>query len=222
MRDLKSHATIQKNNEDMNVGLYSFARTDLNKEILYYQKEVFRKFNLNLTQIVADCDEYGHGEILNKIIQDSTNDYIVIFDIDCIPLKSSFYNILLRQIKDGNTLSGAKGCALHIDKHTAYIHPCFFGFKRSLYYDCNSPNLMSDKNADTGQNFTHQCRKLGKPLKFWDVTQSNDITWESPSLDLKFGHGTTFEHMIYHQYQIRLTEQQIPFINKCKQVLNVS
>ena len=46
----------------MNVGLYSFARTDLNKEILYYQKEVFRKFNLNLTQIVADCDEYGHGE----------------------------------------------------------------------------------------------------------------------------------------------------------------
>lgn len=204
----------------MNVGIYSFARTDLNKEILYYQKEVFRKFNLNITQLVGDCDQYGHGEILNKIIQESPNDYIIIFDIDCIPLTKSFYNILLSQIKGGTVLSGAKGCALHIDEHTAYVHPCFFGFKKSLYYECNSPDLRYDENADTGQNFTHQCRKLGKTLKFWNVTHSNDITWESPSLNLKFGHGTVFEYMIYHQYQIRLTEQQTPFLNKCKKVLN--
>ena len=39
-------------------------------------------------------------------------------------------------------------------------------------------------------------------------------------LDLKFGHGTVFEHTIYHQYQIRLIEQQTPFLNKCKQILN--
>jgi len=209
----------------MEVGIYSFAHIKLNNNIPFYQKQVFSKFDLNINHYIADC---YHGEALNKIIHGATEDYIIIFDIDCIPLNKSFYNTLLSEIKDGNTLSGGTGCALHKDPITAYIHPCFFGFKKSLYYDCGAPDLMHTrvKNkycalpADTAQNFTHQCRRTEKKLKFWNITHSNDITWESPALNLKWGHGTVFEHTIYHQYQIRRSSQQKPFIQKCKEILN--
>ena len=217
----------------MNVGIYSFAQNDLNKEILYYQKEVFRKFNLNINQVIIDKSpgklkyQNKHGDALNKIIHNATDDYIVIFDVDCIPLNKLFYNTLLSQIKDGNTLSGSIGCALHIDPTIAYIHPCFFGFKKSLYYDCGAPDLKADNHpwpgtTDTAQEFTNCCRKAGKKLKFWNVTDSSDTIWESASLNLKFGHGTIFEDSIYHQYEIRKSTQQEPFIQKCKEVLNDS
>jgi len=201
----------------MSVGTYSFARSNLNKDISLYQKKVFDKFNLNLNQIIMP---WKHGVALNKIIREANEDYVIIFDADCIPLDNSFYDILLSQIKDGDTLSGSIGCALHKDKNTAYIHPCFFGFKRSLYYECGAPSLMPYETGDTAQKFTDCCRIKGKKIKFWNATHSNDIMWESPSLNLKLGHGTVFEHVIYHQFQIRKTQQHDSFIQKCKEILN--
>jgi len=201
----------------MTVGIYSFATPDLNKDILYYQKEVFKKFNLNINQFIATG---YHGKALMKIIDQAVEDYIIFFDIDCIPLDKSFYNILLDQIKDGNTLSGGRGCCISRNMYEDYIHPSFMGFKKSLYYECGSPNLRGDKKNDCAQVFTNRCRDKGKNLKFWEITHSDDYVYENAS-GRRWGHGCVIEHVIYHQHEINLPQQHDPFFRKCKEVLNM-
>lgn len=207
----------------MNVGLYSYAFNNLNSDIIEYQKKVFNKFGLNLKQLIFQKDSKFHNDHatgLSEIIKNSTEDYLIIFDIDCIPLSIDFYNCILDDVSDNNTLAGAVGCANHKDPNKLYIHPCFMSFNKSLYYECGSPSLSEYESGDVAQKFTDVCLLKNKRIKFWNVSSSLDETWNLKPINKKFGHGTVYEGLIYHQYQIRMAHQQQCFIDKCKQILS--
>lgn len=216
----------------MNVQIFSYVNKDLNPEIAKYQKLVFEKFNLKITQVFGDVIKKYDGEFdyedhpngLTNIIKNSNNDYLIFFDIDCIPLSYDFYPLLLKQIKDKNTLSGAIQCANHINKNKSYVSPAFCGFSRQLYLDCDSPSFNTDRTLITGcdnmQRFTDICLKLNKNVIFWNVTDCENKKWDILSHNVKFGNGTVYENMIYHQFEIRFEINHNQYINKCKQVLN--
>lgn len=207
----------------MNVGLYSYAFNDLNCDITYYQRLVFSKFNLKINQIIFDKNSNlpnDHALGLTEIIKTASEDYLIIFDIDCIPINKSFYNIILSDIFDKNTLAGAVGCANHIDPNKIYVHPCFMAFYKNLYFECECPSLYAYENGDVAQRFTDVCILKNKNIKYWDVTDSDDKIWNLNPKNKKFGHGTIFNNLIYHQYQIRMKTQQQCFINKCKEILS--
>lgn len=216
----------------MNVAIYSYFNEDLNIEIPKYQKMIFNKFNLNIKQVVGgkvkknqDIFDYeDHPNALMRIIKESEEDYIIFFDIDCIPLSGSFYPKLLDQIKDNKTLAGAIQCANHIDKNKPYISPGFCGFSKNLYYDCDSPSFNTDRTPITGcdcmQRFTDVCIEKNKNIIYWNVTDQGNERWDIFSHNTKFGNRTIYENLIYHQFEIRYEWQQSEFIEKCKQILN--
>lgn len=213
----------------MKIGIYSYATDDLNKEILIYQKMVFDKFDLNLNQVVLPKSKPSPGQFYNyddhpnfimDVIKKTDVDYFMFFDIDCIPLNESFYEKIVNQIKDKNTLSGAVGCANHKDFTKKYIHPCFMAFSKKLYFDCFSPDLRESDKGDVVQSFTDSCIENNKKIVYWNVTNGGDELWRLPNTNQKFGHGTTYENVIYHQFEIRFEKNHIGFVQKCKEVLN--
>jgi hypothetical protein len=216
----------------MKIGIYSYYNEDLNSEIPDLQKKVFDKFKLKITQIAGksalknnyDFDYEDHPNALTNIINSSNEDFIIFFDIDCVPLSYNFYDILINQIKDNNTLAGAIQCANHIDKNKSYVSPAFCGFSKQLYYDCNKPSFNTDRTAITGcdnmQRFTEVCLKMNKNILYWNVTHGGNEKWDIKSHNTKFGNGTIYENLIYHQFEIRYEENHKSFINKCKYILN--
>jgi len=154
----------------MNIGIYSFCRTDLNPDIAYYQRQVFENFNLKIEQYIEtpSNDTYKqHGECINKIIEQSKEDYLIIFDIDSIPLNKNFYNIIVNDIYDKNTLAGAVGCANHLNPDKIYVHPCFMAFHKKLYFECECPPLHAYSDCDVAQRFTDVCMFKNKKIKYW-------------------------------------------------------
>lgn len=211
----------------MDFGIYSYVSSDLNPEIIFHQEKIFKKFGLNINYItgyaLSDIDKHiEHGESLSDIINTFNHDYFIFFDTDCIPLNVNFLPKLLNDIKDNSTLSGAVGCANHINKLELYVHSCFFGTSKKLFVDCGKPNLKCFENGDTAQILTQRCKTIHKKLVMWNPTESTDFLWDLTPINKKFGHGTVFENVIYHQFEIRKTEQQFDYIEKCKWVLTNS
>jgi hypothetical protein len=194
--------------------IYSFAHINLPKIIVDQQFKVFDKFGLKINQIINDDT---HGKNLENLIKNCKSDYIVIFDVDCIPLVKNIFDYINDDIQNYD-LVGAIGCANHLNKNDIYVHPSFMFFKPQLYFDCGSPFLHEDHNNDVAQNFTRSCIKNNKKIKYWSNTNSNDYIWDLPN-NTKFGHGTVYEQKVYHQFEIRKQEQHDSFIKKCKLVL---
>lgn len=208
----------------MNYGIYSYASVDLDDEILFYQRKIFENIGLKINQIIGyaltDDDKYKeHGEYFSEIINRNTEDYFIFFDVDCIPLSIDFLKKIQNDIQDGNTLSGAIGCANHINNMELYVHSCFLGTSKKLFKDCGSPDLKFFENGDTAQRFTQICKQLNKKCIFWNVTNSKDLIWDLIPVNKKFGHGTIYENQIYHQFEIRKQIYQSMYIEKCKSIL---
>jgi hypothetical protein len=217
----------------MKIGIYSFCTTNLNPNIAVSQRKVFEKFNLKITQFIEDpiYDPYRqHGYSINNIIKNSEEEYIIIFDIDCIPLKPDFYDRIVSEISDDNTLSGARGSSGNGMRD--YIHAGFFGFSKKLYYECGNPAMeyfTGEYSGDTSQRFTDECIKQNKNIKYWEITSSLDKVFYIPSSNIFFGHGTVYENLIYHQFQIsevskfnnivEFQKNQKSFIDKCNQII---
>ena len=198
-----------------NIGMYSCAQRNIRTEVLECQQRVFSKFGFTIQQ---DIVEFSHGEYLNHIVNTTTKDYVIFFDIDCIPLTSAFFPIIKSDMEAG-FLSGAIGCANHLAPNEVYVHPCFMGFSMKFYNECGRPNLGAYGDCDAGQRFTKHCMQLGKPVKYWEITDSGDTAWAMAPRNMRFGHSTIFENMIYHQYESRVELYQEMFINKCHQLL---
>lgn len=199
-----------------NIGIYSCMQNNVDIAVLKYQRAVFEKFGLYIQQDVVSC---SHGQYMNHIVNTVDKEYVIFFDVDCIPLTYEFYSILKADM-ESDVLSGAPGCANHFLPDEIYVHPCFMGFSMSLYNQCDRPNFESGNHGDTAQSFTQKCIQLNKPIKYWEITDPGDEIWELKPKNMRFGHGTIFENMIYHQYQIRFGgDYQTQFINKCKLVL---
>lgn len=199
-----------------NIGIYSCAQSNISNAVLECQQKVFNKFGLAIQQ---DIVTFSHGEYLNYVVNTTDKEYVIFFDIDCIPLSANFYPIIKADMENG-FLSGAIGCANHLNPNEIYVHPCFMGFSMKLYNECGRPDLGSlFGDYDAGQKFTRHCTDLNKPIKYWEITDGGDLTWPIAPRNMSFGHPTIFENMIYHQWHARVGIYQEMFIDKCHQLL---
>ena len=204
-----------------NIGIYSCYFPNISDSVAEHQQMVFNKFGLTIeqTKLVPNDFAYGHGMFINDTLNTTNKEYVIFFDIDCIPLSAEFYEEICNDMFS-QKLSGAIGCANHIDQHKTYIHPCFMGFSLEIYNKCHRPNLVNDGECDTAQRLTNVCIEKNIPLKYWEITDSADNYWPMIPRNTHFGHGTIFKNIIYHQYEGRFPENQTGFINKCKQILD--
>lgn len=197
---------------------FSYAHENVSKEIIQLQKLVFEKYNLPLVQIV---DNIPHGDFLNEQIKNSDTDYIIFFDIDCIPLTSKLYDIILNEIKHKNSIIGIEQvCNSNSLNHT-YAGPACLGLSRELYKELGMPNLRENYRSDVGEELTWACENKGYEVKYFNVHSTEVPKWKL-SDNRMFGIGTVYtfknEEVLYHQFEIRISS--FNFIDKCNKILD--
>jgi hypothetical protein len=209
--------------------IFSFYNKEVNPKVPVYQKAVFRHFGFQIQQVFNN--EFSHGDFLNYICRQATDtDYLIVFDIDCIPVNKKWIAELISDLKEAHALVGAAQTANHLrDGKNLYISPFFFGISTRYLKDLNYPDMRMTEQiyktndlpdaVDAGQNLSEVVVKNGGKLKFWWPTHIEEETWnlyhpEHP----RFGLGTTYHDNIYHAFYSR-SNLSNRFLEKCKMIL---
>lgn len=205
-------------NDIMNrIKIVSFCNKNIHPNVPLYQKKVFNKFQLTLEQFI---DDYPHPFFLNKVLTEVTDkDYVIIFDIDAIPLKKQSVFCMIQDLHLGYKLVGAVQTAnQYTNGKNNYIGPFFMGLSIEFYRQIQSPNLDDDGENDVAGILTKICKQNNLPHKYWMPTHIEIPKWNLFGIG-KFGLGTIYNGLIYHAFQVR-DGNHYRFINKCKQVLS--
>lgn len=197
---------------------YSYANPNISKDILSLQKQVFNKFNLPVTQIVKDS---RHGDFLNDIITNSNAKYIIVFDVDCIPLTSKLYDIIIDEIKNENSIIGIEQVCNNNSLNHTYAGPACLALSKDLYNKLGKPNLRENYRSDVGEELTWACESKGYRVKYFKVHSAEVPKWKL-SDNRMFGIGTVYtfknEEVLYHQFEIRINS--FNFIDRCNKILD--
>lgn len=195
---------------------YSYAYQTLPPEVLTYQKKVFDKLKLPLTQITGN---FNHGQFLEHILKTSTDNFVVFFDADCIPLVSNFYDIIYAELSREKCIFGIEQTAN--PRFHVYAGPACLALPVQIYKDFNYPCLNQTHRSDVAEELTWHCEEKQIPVKYFKVSNIEQPKWRL-GYDKQFGIGTTYSYndtdVLYHQFEIRLNTQN--FLNKCIQILN--
>lgn len=210
----------KKRKEQSLFKIFSYYNNKVNPEVPRYQQMVFKKFGFSVNHIINNKYK-EHGEFLNDICKGVTDtDYLIIFDIDCIPVNKNWLQLLLNDLLEPHTIVGAAQTANHLrDAKNIYASAFFFAISTSYLKKLNYPDLKMTGDMDGGQNLSEQIRKAGGNVKLWWPTEIEEVKWSLyHPVHNKFGLGTTYNNAIYHAFYSRdnLSER---FIAKCKQVL---
>ena len=208
------------------IEVFSFYKSNINPDIPKYQKLVFDKMGISINQVLND--KLSHAQFLNHITRTVTNtDYLVFFDIDCIPTRKEWLPVLLNDLLESkDSIVGAAQTA-NFDhfKENIYVSPFFVGISTQYLKKLNYPDAThrydgTTDDYDVWQNITNIIISKGGHVKYWWPTHIEEEKWylHHPQHN-KFGLGTTYNDMIYHAFFSR-TDSSERFVKKCKEVLD--
>ena len=216
---LRKYNSYKQLKEENNIGIYSFYKSNVASEIIKKQKLVFEHFGLTINQILDD--DITHGDFLNKTINDAnTPDFLIFFDIDCIPLNKKAITKLVSQIRDRKSIAGAAQTANQfLQGKNIYVGPFFFGISKTVYWNLNSPDMNDGAIWDVGGLLTMVARfQREVNIRFWYPSSVEVPKWNLYK-KCKFGLGTTYEKLVYHAFESRLGESDNAFVKKCNEIL---
>lgn len=212
--------------QQFKVGVYSPYQSNINSQIIEYQKKVFDKFDIKLNQILTSItNSKTHGTFLTEISTNEDVDYIVFFDIDAIPLKKDFLQISLNRILNKRAILGIEQFANHAKNSEIYAGPACFLISKKTYVEMNFPTYETNDcgGYDCGQYLSILAKKKNVEINFFKFKECVIPRWR---LDNKrrFGIGSTYEDLVFHNFESRdhksgSLESDI-FINKCKEILD--
>ena len=209
----------KKSQEQTLFKIFSFYNSKVNPKVPKYQKAVFRHFGFTINHI-AD-EGLTHGDFLNQICRNITDiDFLVIFDIDCIPTKKEWFNKVMDDLREPRTIVGAAQTANHLTEgKNLYVSPFFFAISTAYLKELNYPDMNMTEDMDAGQNLTECIIKNGGTIKYWWPTHIEEEKWylHHPEHTV-FGLGTTYNGTIYHAF-LSLHNLSVQFLKKCKSVL---
>lgn len=201
--------------------IFSCYSYNVPEKIVLYQKKVFDFFNFD---IVQELTTRSHPEYLDHKIMSEDFDIIVFFDIDCIPLKPNFYNVIVDKLKDDNSLVGVEQEANHLNNKFVFAGPACLSVPKSVYVKLGLPSFKSTKIADTAGQLTLSAKQKGVNVKLFKIQSSINKKWKCGRK--KYGNGTVYDNMLYHQFEIgryyghpyqKILEYE--FIRKCKEII---
>lgn len=209
----------------MNHKIVSFYHSNLNREIVEYQKKVFDKLGIPLEQVEFSG---SHGNAINDYLDNNQWDVITIFDVDCIPLDVDVVNKAARLVDDTTIYGNAQ-----VSNSKPYAAPSFLTFTRNLYETSTHKRFDGMYHRDDNGNYleadcaevfsVENIRRGNKVLLSYPIEAKIHMWKYSGDSDhpaFSYGTGTVFDNNTYHNFQIRLGEVQSIFINYVKAFLN--
>ncbi len=200
--------------------IFSFYNSKVNPEVPAYQRAVFRRLGFSINHVVNE--KFSHGGFLNHICRKvKDTDYLIFFDIDCIPLDRQWIHRLLDDLLEPQTIVGAAQTANHLrNAQNLYVSPFFFAVSTAYLKELDYPDMTMTDDMDAGQNLTEHITRKGGHVKYWWPTHIEEEKWYLHHPDHnKFGLGTTYNDLVYHAFYSRdnLSDR---FIEKCKGILS--
>lgn len=198
---------------------FSCYQDNISEKIVHYQKSVFDLFGMN---IVQEYTTINHADFLDEKINNIDFDIIVFFDIDCIPITPNLYEYIIDKLSDNNSILGIEQC--NIKKDGIYAGPACFAITNDVFTKLGKPSFNPTYRSDTGGEFTFNSIENGVNVKLFNIKKSLNRKWKCG--DKYFGNGTTYDNLLYHQFELGryynhpdLKIYEYQFINKCKEIL---
>ena len=198
--------------------IITFYNEKVDNDIVLYQKKVFEHFGQTIHQIKPDVWR-GHGGSIDYFIENHKKrwEYLILFDIDCIPLDNSIIPESIDWIKNNNGLFSIAQKASHIKDSIIYAGPAFISFTKKTYDLMNRPTFTCTDRSDCAGELTHKANEMGLPVNLLYPTDVSVPRWDLNN-EIKFGTGTNFENRIYHHFESRKNIKD-GFVKKCIEVI---
>ncbi len=201
--------------------IFSFYNKNVDKNFPLYQKKVFNLFGYKINQLTDY--RLTHAEFINHVVQaEKKIDFLIFFDIDCIPTSPNTINILLSQLLDHKTMVGAAQSANHIDEgKNLYVGPFFLGISTKMLKELDYPDFREKEGQyDVAQYFSEKVRETKNyNIRYWWPTNIEVPRWKLHQSKMGFGLGTEYENLVYHAFESRKADDP-RFLKKCKTILD--
>jgi hypothetical protein len=214
---------ITKDGKKLKIGIYVAYFANLDSRFISYQKKIFDKFGMEINQILVEPNLLNrgfnsHGTLLTELSRNEDVDYLVFFDADAIPLKSNFIDVILDRIHGKHAIIGIEQRTNHVKDSIPYAGPACFAISKETYNELGQPSYNETSRSDVAEELTHICREKGIEINMFKFTKCEIPLWEFGD-GRKFGTASTYEDLVFHNFESRNKEKIEYFINKCKEVL---
>ncbi|MDR2326917.1 MAG: hypothetical protein LBE51_16160 [Acidovorax sp.] len=169
--------------------------------ILEKQKAVFAHLGIPLQQDLAD--KKPHGRWMNEVLaQSSSDDVIVICDIDAFPLNRQAYLRAVAHAQSGG-LFGLAQFSNHKPGNEIYAGPMFMAFRKSLWEQVGQPDLLASKLHDAAEVMTVLAHQHHAEVLMSQPTACLQPKWALANKGV-FGIGTFYgECDFFHLFESR-------------------
>lgn len=141
--------------------VYSFYKGNIPPAIVAGQKAVFAHLGIPLVQ--ERHDDLHHGEWLDHTFAKSTDEIIVVADIDAFPLRRAAFDALVSSAGRG-ALCGLAQVANHRPQRRPYAGPMFMAVRRDVFARLGAGSLCPSPDYDAAQSLSEAARAGGVPL----------------------------------------------------------
>jgi hypothetical protein len=197
------------------IGIYTPYMENIEQSVIDSQRAVFELFGLKINQILW---KGRHAEFSNFVASDDV-DFFILFDIDAIPLRPDFLEIMIKRAGK-HSIVGAEQVSIHISDH-AFAAPSCFIMSKDLYEKMGRPSFEITDRSDDTQELTYLAQESGinvDLIKF-SHCEKEHYYWRF-SDGRKYGYGSTYEDLAYHNFESRYGVFKQYFLDKCRSVLD--
>ena len=239
----------------MNACIVSYFMPNINPRTVELQKQVVDKFNRTKLPHYVMKGEIPHGLFIDycwtlngvptgyfksaveKVKQAMDFDYIIILDIDCVPVSENGFEYFLSKVNEGKLIGNMQRSG-HINNNDhLFAAPSCSAISRENFIKIGTPSALETSRGDVLEEYTFKAEEHGvpvemiPPVKFdrppfryeWEKDQMP--YWELKNNQPNYGLGTTYGNqeagdLFWHNFQIRMPEQEEYFWKKCEDLLN--
>lgn len=184
-------------------------------------KSVMEHFEIPVAYYNLNAD---HGSWMNTVMQNTNEEVIGFFDIDCVPLSKEKIEEIIEFARINDTFVGCVQTSNHIPPfiHT-FAAPSFFVITKSCWEKLGMPSFKQALRWDVGEKVSYVAEDHWKRYRclYPDCYEREPVEgiWRLHNYGL-YGIGTVFENTVYHLYQGRIPANRDLFIQRCNEIVN--
>jgi hypothetical protein len=167
-------------------------------------------------------DPLSHGVSLQRMIEMTDDEIIVLCDVDAFPIKRGWDELVLEELQTKDVV--AVIAHFPVRGHLpVFLHPCFMAFKRSFMIE-NALDVIPIEGRDPAFRFTEHLMQAGKfdekhVTALFPTSHEIEIPHSRPDTTcfgrtgLLHGFGTTYGEAVFHYWFARQIRTLAPIYN---------
>lgn len=205
--------------DNYKVGIFIPYMDNVDPKLVAAQKKVFDVFNVNVNQILwRGLGGNPHSDFVNHFIDNADCDFYVLFDIDSIPLRPDFLEILVKRAGKTKIVGAEQTTDMISDE--PFAAPSCFIISKDLYNQMGRPSFNPTYRSDDTQELTHLAWEQGIEVDFIRFSHCKipNYYWKFKD-GRQYGFGSYYEDLAYHNFQARWDKFTQFFYEECENIV---